>query len=94
MEACLPAIYLRSICQSLARYWAWLGVGEWPVLRSFSYVKQSWDFFTFVENVIVTGWLVPSAGQKILVQLGCYLPPQKIPLVMMHYNFFTHSLCK
>jgi len=22
----------------------------------------------------VTGWLVPSAGQKILVQLGWYLP--------------------
>jgi hypothetical protein len=28
----------------------------------------------------VTGWLVPSPGQKILVQPGCYLPPQKIPL--------------
>jgi hypothetical protein len=28
----------------------------------------------------VTGWLVPSADQKIPVQPGCYLPPQKIPL--------------
>ncbi len=29
---------------------------------------------------IVTGWLVPSAGQKIPVQPGWYLPPQNIPL--------------
>jgi len=29
----------------------------------------------------VTGWLVPSACQKIPVQPGWYLPPQKIPLV-------------
>jgi len=28
----------------------------------------------------VTGWLVPSTGQKISVQPGWYLPPQKIPL--------------
>ncbi len=35
-------------------------------------------FFHFLE--IVTGWLVPSAGQKIPVQPGWYLPPQKIPL--------------
>jgi len=28
----------------------------------------------------VTGWLVPSAGQKIPVQPGWYLPPQKTPL--------------
>jgi hypothetical protein len=35
-------------------------------------------FFYFLE--IVTGWLVPSAGQKIPVQHGWYLPPQKIPL--------------
>jgi hypothetical protein len=28
----------------------------------------------------LTGWLVPSAGQKIPVQLGWYLPLQKIPL--------------
>jgi hypothetical protein len=27
----------------------------------------------------VTGWLVPSAGQKIAVEPGWYLPPQKIP---------------
>ncbi len=26
------------------------------------------------------GWLVPSAGQKIPVQPGWYLPPQKIPI--------------
>jgi hypothetical protein len=30
--------------------------GRACVLRSFSYVKQSWDFFHFLE--IVTGWLV------------------------------------
>jgi len=35
-------------------------------------------FFHFLE--IVTGWLVPSTGQKIPVQPGWYLPPQKIPL--------------
>jgi len=28
----------------------------------------------------VTGWLVPSAGQKIPVWLGWYLPPQGILL--------------
>jgi hypothetical protein len=28
----------------------------------------------------VTGWLVPSAGQKFPVQPGWYLPPQKILL--------------
>jgi hypothetical protein len=49
-----------------------------PVLRSFSYLNQSWDFFHFLE--IMTGWLVPSAVQKIPVQPGRYLPPQKIPL--------------
>ncbi len=35
-------------------------------------------FFFFLE--IVTGWLVPSAGQKILVQPSWYLPLQKILL--------------
>jgi hypothetical protein len=35
-------------------------------------------FFHFLE--IVTGWLVPSTGQKIPVQPGWHLPPQKIPL--------------
>jgi len=48
------------------------------VLSSFSYVKQGWGFFHFLE--IVTGWLVPSTGQKIPLQLGWYLPPQKLPL--------------
>jgi len=28
----------------------------------------------------VTGWLVPWAGEKIPIQPGWYLPPQKIPL--------------
>jgi hypothetical protein len=40
--------------------------------------KDSLAFFQFVE--IVTGWLVPSGGQKILVQPCWYLSPQKIPL--------------
>jgi hypothetical protein len=35
-------------------------------------------FFHSLE--IVTGWLVPSAGQKIPLQPGRYLPPRKIPL--------------
>jgi hypothetical protein len=35
-------------------------------------------FFHFLE--IVTGWLLPSAGQKIPVQPGWYFPPLKIPL--------------
>ncbi len=40
--------------------------------------KAELGFFHFLE--IVTGWLVPSAGQKIPVQPGWYLPLQKIPL--------------
>jgi hypothetical protein len=36
----------------------------------------------------VTGWLVSSAGQKILVQPGWYLPPHKIPLAE---NRFLHA---
>jgi hypothetical protein len=40
--------------------------------------KAELGFFHFLE--IVTGWLLPSAaGQKIPVQPGWYLPPQKIP---------------
>jgi hypothetical protein len=37
------------------------------------------SFFHVLE--IVTSWLLPSAGQKIPVQPGWCLPPQKIPLV-------------
>jgi len=33
----------------------------------------------------VTGWLLTSAGQKIPVQPGWYLPPQKIPLAENRY---------
>jgi hypothetical protein len=33
----------------------------------------------------VTGWLVPSAGQKILVYPGWYLPPQKILLAVNRF---------
>jgi hypothetical protein len=44
------------------------GVGSW--------FTTSWYFFPFLE--IVSGWLVPSAGKKIPVQPGWYLPPQKI----------------
>ncbi len=40
-------------------------------------------FFHFLE--IVTGWLVSSAGQKILVQPGWYLPLQKIPLAQNRF---------
>jgi hypothetical protein len=40
--------------------------------------KAELGFFHFLE--IVTGWLVPSASQKTPVQLGWFLPPQKIPL--------------
>ncbi len=40
--------------------------------------KRELGFFHLLE--IVTGWLVPSAGQKIPVQPGGYLPPHKIPL--------------
>jgi hypothetical protein len=36
-------------------------------------------FFHFLE--ILTGWLVPSIGQKIPVQPSWHLRPQKIPLV-------------
>ena len=40
--------------------------------------KAELGLFHFLE--IVTGWLVPSAGQKIPIEPGCYLPAQKIPL--------------
>jgi len=36
------------------------------------------NFFHFLD--IVTGWLVPCAGQKTPVLPGWYLPPQNIPL--------------
>jgi len=36
----------------------------------------------------VTVWPVPSAGQKIPVEPGWYLPPQKIPLAE---NRFLHA---
>jgi hypothetical protein len=45
--------------------------------------KAKLEFFHFLE--IVTGWLVPSAGQKIPVQPSWYLPPQKTPLA--EYGF-------
>jgi hypothetical protein len=38
-------------------------IGDGPVLRSFSYVKAELGFFHFLK--LVTGWLVPSIGQKI-----------------------------
>ncbi len=44
-------------------------IGEGPVLRSFSYVKQSWDFFPLFGNSDRPG--LPSAGQKIPVH-GAY----------------------
>jgi len=47
---------------------------EGPVLRPFSFVKRNVGFFKS------TSWLVPSAGQKIPVQPGWYLPRWKIPL--------------
>jgi hypothetical protein len=34
-------------------------------------------FFSFFLE-IMRGWLIPSTGQKIPVQPGWYLPPQKI----------------
>jgi hypothetical protein len=41
--------------------------------------KAGLGFFHFLE--IVRGWLVPSTGQKIPLQPGWYLPPQKkLPL--------------
>jgi hypothetical protein len=40
--------------------------------------KAELGFFHFLE--IVTGWPVPSDGQKIPVKRGWYLSPQKIPL--------------
>jgi hypothetical protein len=40
--------------------------------------KAELGFFHFLE--IVTGWLIPSTGQKIPRELGSYLPLQKIGL--------------
>jgi hypothetical protein len=45
-----------------------LKITEGPVLRSFSFCKAELGFFHFLE--IVTGWLVPSACQKIPLQPG------------------------
>jgi len=42
------------------------------------YSRAELGFFHFFE--IVTGWLVPFAGQKIPLQPGWYLPLQKNPL--------------
>jgi 4-alpha-glucanotransferase len=39
---------------------------------------QALGFFHFLE--IVTGWLVPSAGENIPVEPGWYIPGWKIPL--------------
>jgi hypothetical protein len=47
------------------------------VLGSFL-CKAELGFLHFLE--IVTGWLIPSVGQKVPVQPGWYIPPQKIPL--------------
>jgi hypothetical protein len=40
--------------------------------------KAELEFFHCLE--IMTGWPVPSDGQKIPVKRGWYLSPQKIPL--------------
>jgi hypothetical protein len=49
--------------------------------------KAGLGFFHFLE--IVRGWLVPSTGQKIPLQPGWYLPPQKkLPLAE---NRFLHA---
>jgi hypothetical protein len=45
--------------------------------------KAELGFFHFLE--IVTGWLVPSIGQKIPVQPSWYLPPQKIQLAARRF---------
>jgi hypothetical protein len=47
--------------------------------------KAELGFFHFLE--IATGWLVPSAGQKIPVQLGWYLPRRRSHLLKT--SFFT-----
>jgi hypothetical protein len=48
-------------------------------IRFFYLSKAELGFFHFLETVI--GWLVPSAGrQKIPVQPGWHLQPQKIAL--------------
>jgi hypothetical protein len=54
-----------------------LKITKGPVPRSFSIssIKQSWDFFHFLE--IVTGWLVPSAGEKIPLDESRFLRASK-----------------
>jgi len=47
------------------------------VLGSFL-CKAELGFFHVLQ--IVTAWLIPSSGQKIPIQPGWYIPPQKIPL--------------
>jgi len=49
-----------------------------PCTQALFLRKSELGFFHFLE--IVTGWLVPSASQKISVQPRSYLPRQKIPL--------------
>jgi hypothetical protein len=42
-------------------------ITEGPVLRSFSYVKKSWDFFTFwLGTFPVQPWLVPSTAEDAI----------------------------
>jgi hypothetical protein len=64
-----------------------LKITEGFILRSFSYVKQSWDFFHFLETVTGFGWYLP-AGKKISVQPSWYLlPPQKIDPLSLKTGF-------
>jgi hypothetical protein len=60
-------------------------IGEGPEYTLFLH-KAELGFFHFLE--IVTGWLVPSAGQKIPEQPGWYLLLQKVPLAE---NRFLHA---
>jgi hypothetical protein len=61
-----------------------VGIGKRACTQVLFLSKVELGFFHIFE--IVTGWLVPSIGQKIPMQPSWYLPPQKIPLAGR--NFF------
>jgi len=63
-------------------------IPEVPVLRSYSYAQQSWDFFHFLE--IVTGWLVRRLA-NFLINIKIY---NKLTLKIMKTLSFTKNKIK
>jgi hypothetical protein len=69
-----------STCNTLGwdRPWARISNQGRACTHALFLLKAALGFFHFLE--IVTGWLVPSAGENIPVDPGWYIPGWKIPL--------------